>query len=80
PIDGITGELIANDAIRLGHKQVTYAPDKEQLPATVAELIQGSDMVITLGAGDIFRYNAGIRAAFAERGTARETAEETETS
>ena len=78
PIDGVTGELIANDAVRLGHRQVTYAPDKEQLPDTVAGLIQASDMVITLGAGDIFRYNAGIRAAFAGRGAPRETADETE--
>ncbi|MBA7607766.1 MAG: UDP-N-acetylmuramate--L-alanine ligase [Calditrichaeota bacterium] len=66
PIEGITGELIANDAVCSGHKQVTYAPDKKDLPVTVAGLIKAGDMVITMGAGDITRYNQKIRKAYAE--------------
>ncbi|UCD36803.1 MAG: UDP-N-acetylmuramate--L-alanine ligase [Fidelibacterota bacterium] len=64
PIEGITGELIANDSSHFGHKQVTYVQDKEDLPETVAQLIKSGDMVITMGAGDITDYNAKIREAF----------------
>ena len=65
-IEGITGELIANDTVGFGHKQVIYAPDKNDLPGTVAGLIKAGDMVITMGAGDITRYNQKIRNAYAE--------------
>ena len=77
PIVGISGKLIATDAAQFGHKQVTYAADKETLPSTVAALIQESDMVITLGAGDITRYNAKIRAAYADRNPAGQSGERT---
>lgn len=40
PIEGITGELIANDTTRFGHKRVTYTPDKNDLPGTVSSLIK----------------------------------------
>ncbi|MFB0515957.1 MAG: UDP-N-acetylmuramate--L-alanine ligase [Candidatus Neomarinimicrobiota bacterium] len=66
PIEGITGELIANDTAHFGHKQVTYTPDKNDLPAIVARLIKPGDMVITMGAGDITHYNEKIRHAYQE--------------
>ncbi len=66
PIEGITGELITNDTTRFGHKRVTYTPDKNDLPGTVSGLIKEGDMVITMGAGDITRYNQKIRKAYAE--------------
>jgi len=64
PIAGITGQLIANDTITVGHKQVHYEPDLKALPKTVAKLLEPGDMVITLGAGSITRYNVKIRAAY----------------
>ncbi len=64
PIEGVTGELIAEGAISFGHKQVTYVPDKKQLPLIVSELIRSGDMVITMGAGDISQYNGKIRDAY----------------
>lgn len=64
PIAGITGELIANDTITVGHKQVHYEPNLKTLPQTVAKLLEPGDMVITLGAGSITRHNVKIRAAY----------------
>lgn len=64
PIDGITGELIANDTKRFGHKKVTYIQDINHLPETVATLIQEGDIVITMGAGSITQYNSRIREAY----------------
>jgi UDP-N-acetylmuramate--alanine ligase len=55
-IEGVSGEMIAKAAIDYGHRQVHYQADKTQLPAFLKELCQEGDIVITMGAGDIYRY------------------------
>jgi UDP-N-acetylmuramate--alanine ligase len=64
PIDGITGELIASDSKRFGHKRVTYIQDINDVPEIVAGLIQAGDIVITMGAGNITQYNSLIRETY----------------
>jgi UDP-N-acetylmuramate--alanine ligase len=56
PIQGITGELIVNAAKQFGHKDVHYVPDKKDIPAVLAGIVKENDIVITMGAGDIWRY------------------------
>lgn len=56
PIQGITGELIVNAAKQFGHKDVHYVPDKREVPARLAEIVRENDIVITMGAGDIWKY------------------------
>ncbi|MCL5021698.1 MAG: UDP-N-acetylmuramate--L-alanine ligase, partial [Bacteroidetes bacterium] len=56
PIQGITGELIVNDARASGHKEAYYVEDKRQLPAFLMKQKQPGDIVVTLGAGDISKY------------------------
>lgn len=56
PIQGVSGELIANAAKEFGHKQVHYVPDKKQLPEFLAKIKRTGDIIITMGAGDIWRY------------------------
>lgn len=56
PIQGVTGELIANAAKQYGHKQVHYVPDKKTVPDFLKEIVQKGDIVITMGAGDIWRF------------------------
>ncbi|MBI4535485.1 MAG: UDP-N-acetylmuramate--L-alanine ligase [Ignavibacteriae bacterium] len=56
PIQGITGELIANTAMELGHKQVHYIADKKQVPDFLMKIKKKGDIIITMGAGDIWRY------------------------
>ena len=54
-IPGVTGETLA-DAIRAaGHPSVTWAGRKDQLAERTRPLLQSGDMVITLGAGDIWK-------------------------
>ncbi len=60
PIQGITGELIANAAIQYGHKGVHYVSDKQQIPAYVAGIVKPGDIVITMGAGDITKFGSRI--------------------
>lgn len=64
PIPGVTGSLIADAARDFGHKQVHYVPDTKEIPERVAELIRSGDLVLTLGAGDITKYNKEILAAY----------------
>ncbi len=56
PIEGITGELIANAAKKFGHKHVIYVKDKNIIPQTLYEIKQKDDIIITMGAGDIYKY------------------------
>jgi UDP-N-acetylmuramate--alanine ligase len=56
PIQGVTGELIANSAKEFGHKQVHYIPDKKRVPDFLIQIKQPGDIVITMGAGDIWKF------------------------
>lgn len=55
PIPGIDGKLIADTAISMGHREVHYVQDKNQIPEYLLQLVHPGDMVITLGAGDIWK-------------------------
>jgi UDP-N-acetylmuramate--alanine ligase len=56
PIQGVSGELIANAAREFGHKQVHYVPDKKSIPEFLMKIKQEGDIIITMGAGDIWRF------------------------
>ncbi|MBI5473924.1 MAG: UDP-N-acetylmuramate--L-alanine ligase [Ignavibacteriae bacterium] len=56
PIQGITGELIANTAKEYGHKNVHYVPEKKDVPAFLLRTKQRGDIIITMGAGDIWKF------------------------
>ncbi|MBS4028343.1 MAG: UDP-N-acetylmuramate--L-alanine ligase [Ignavibacteriales bacterium] len=56
PIQGITGELIVNAAKQYGHKYVHYVPDKKNIPSYLKKIVKENDLVVTMGAGDIYRY------------------------
>ena len=56
PIQGVTGELIANAAKEFGHKQVHYVPEKKDVPDYLMTITRPGDMVITMGAGDIWKF------------------------
>jgi UDP-N-acetylmuramate--alanine ligase len=56
PIDGVSGELITNTTKKFGHKNVYYIKDKNELPAKLNEIKKDGDIIITMGAGDIWKY------------------------
>jgi UDP-N-acetylmuramate--alanine ligase len=58
PIQGISGELISDAARSFGHKNVMYVPDKRDVPALLRKVVRPGDLVITMGAGDIYTYGA----------------------
>jgi len=56
PIEGVTGEMISNIAKKYGHKNVHYIPDKKDIPDKLIQLKKKGDIIITMGAGDIWKY------------------------
>ena len=56
PIEGVSGEMIAETAKKFGHKNVYYEPDKTKIPELLKSIYRNGDIVITLGAGDIWKY------------------------
>lgn len=56
PIQGITGQLITDAAEKFGHKNVLYVPDKKDITDTLLKIVQPGDVVVTMGAGDIWKY------------------------
>jgi UDP-N-acetylmuramate--alanine ligase len=60
PIPGITSKLIADAAVQAGHHNVTCLEDNAKLVETALELIKPDDIVITMGAGNIWQYGEEI--------------------
>lgn len=56
PIEGVTGKLIADAAREYGHQKVLYVEDKTELPGKLKDTVKNGDVVITMGAGDIYKY------------------------
>jgi UDP-N-acetylmuramate--alanine ligase len=60
PIEGVTGQSLADSVRRHGHHNSDYEPDPAQLaPRVRSELAEG-DVVLTLGAGNIWRAGEEI--------------------
>jgi UDP-N-acetylmuramate--alanine ligase len=60
PLPGISAELIAKSAQDCGHKNALYISDKEKVLDIVLDKIQVGDMVITMGAGDIWKIGRDL--------------------
>ncbi len=60
PIAGISGEIICDALKKLNHQKVYYVAEKTNLPAEIEKILQPNDMVITIGAGDIFKIGNQI--------------------
>lgn len=59
-IPGVSGRQIVEGALDHGHRSVTFLPDKEAIPAFVLSVVEPGDMVITMGAGDIWQVGEEI--------------------
>lgn len=56
PIPGVSGNMIAETAKSTGHRSVHYVENKKNIPAKLKELVKPGDIIITMGAGDIYKY------------------------
>ena len=56
PIEGVDGSLISDTAKNYGHKNVYYVRDKHELPKELQSISEEGDIIITMGAGDIYTF------------------------
>jgi len=54
-IEGITGSMLAERISKSGHKNVLFAPTKDDVAETILRMVAPGDLVITLGAGDLYK-------------------------
>jgi UDP-N-acetylmuramate--alanine ligase len=55
PIPGVSSEHLADEVRRHGQRDVTYVADRTTLPDYLAGVVKEGDIVITLGAGNIWQ-------------------------
>jgi UDP-N-acetylmuramate--alanine ligase len=60
PIKGATAERLSEEIRRHGQKDVTFIADRELIPAHLAALVKEGDIVITLGAGNIWQQGEAL--------------------
>ena len=56
PIEGVSGQMIADRARQYGHRDVHYVSQKGALPAHLQSIVHPGDLVVTMGAGDIYKF------------------------
>lgn len=59
-IPGVSGFHLAETVRAAGHPSVTFVGQKDQLPDQVLPHLKPGDLVVTLGAGDIWKAGTGI--------------------
>lgn len=62
PIPGVSGEKLAEAVKAGGHPSVTFVRQKDALPDQVLPHLRSGDLVLTLGAGDIWKAGTGLLA------------------
>jgi UDP-N-acetylmuramate--alanine ligase len=55
PIAGVSGALIWEGVQALGHPQALYLPHREELAGELLRHVRAGDVVLTLGAGDVWK-------------------------
>ncbi|MEJ2086267.1 MAG: cyanophycin synthetase, partial [Acidobacteriota bacterium] len=55
PIEGVTSQLVIDAARRSGHRRVELVEDRAAASKRLAATVAPGDLVITLGAGDVYR-------------------------
>ncbi|PTX97624.1 UDP-N-acetylenolpyruvoylglucosamine reductase [Verrucomicrobia bacterium LW23] len=58
PLDGISGERLAEVVRESGHKAVFFEPRLDRLRSLVSRSLQDGDLILTMGAGDIHKVAA----------------------
>jgi len=60
PIPGVSAEKLAGQVRKHGQRDVSYVADREKLPGHLAALVKPGDIVLTLGAGNIWQQGEAL--------------------
>jgi UDP-N-acetylmuramate--alanine ligase len=66
-IEGVTGKVLSEKIRASGHKNVMFALTKEDAADKVLKLAKSGDVVITLGAGDIYKIGERLKSIWSGR-------------
>ncbi len=53
PMEGVSGALVVESALKTGHADARFEPCLEKLPEMVGPLLEPGDLILSLGAGNI---------------------------
>ncbi len=71
PISSVDGAAVADALVRHGHPGVSYEPRLDRVASRLKELVLPGDLVITLGAGDVYKAGDAFLALAAKAPAAR---------
>ncbi len=66
PIPGVTGESIVHVVEEFGHRDVLYVPDMKAVVPHLLKTVKRGDLVLTLGAGDVYALGEELLARLRE--------------
>lgn len=66
-IEGISTAALTRRVMEHGHRSVVHAPGKDEVVRHLLEVVRPGDMVITLGAGNVWQYGEEFAQAYAQR-------------
>ena len=66
-IEGISGKWLADRIRSGGHRNVLFAPTREDVLTLISGIAAPGDMVVTLGAGDIYKVGEALCALWGRR-------------
>ena len=67
PIEGVTARKLVDGIRAMGHPDVTYVEDQDELLTRMVDLLQPGDLVLTLGAGDLNQFAVRLKTALEEK-------------
>jgi UDP-N-acetylmuramate--alanine ligase len=68
PIEGVSADLLAGAIRRHGQKDVTYIAEREEIAGHLAGIVLPGDIVLTLGAGNIWQAGESLLSKLGEQG------------
>jgi UDP-N-acetylmuramate--alanine ligase len=60
-IPGVSAQLLLEGIRAHGHRAVTLVPEREEIADLLAHVVQPGDVVITMGAGDVWKVGEAFR-------------------
>lgn len=68
PIEGVTAEKLADTIRKHGQKDVTFIADRERITSHLQGIIRKGDLVLTLGAGNLWQIGEELLSSLQNKG------------